>query len=86
MRKPPFKFFNCWATHEDFESVICSAWQTPVDGSPLYQITQKLKLIKSLLKELNNKHFRQAASRKEAVRVISLISKTTRFFTLEILF
>ena len=68
-RKIPFKFFNLWADHEEFEGIISSIWHTQIEGSPLFQITQKLKMIKEKLKELNNKHFRHMSSKVASTRL-----------------
>ena len=57
IKKTPFKFFNYWTDHQDFESLEASAWSTPIDGFPLFQICQKLKLVKDKLKNLNRTHF-----------------------------
>ena len=62
-RKSPFKFFNFWADHPEFESVIASAWSTPIYGSPLYQVCQKLKLVKASLKDLNRRHYKEIHSK-----------------------
>ena len=62
-RKTPFKFFNFWAEHLEFESAVASAWSTPIDGYPLYQVCQKLKLVKANLKELNRRHFKDIQSK-----------------------
>ena len=58
IHKSPFKFFNFWADHEEFEHAVASSWSTPIHGYPLFQVCQKLKLVKANLKELNAIHFR----------------------------
>ena len=68
-RKIPFKLFNFWADREEFEGIILAAWQTHIEGSPLYHITHKLKLIKEKLKELNTKHYRHTPNQVASTRL-----------------
>ena len=52
-RKPPFRFYNFWADNNDFDELIKQVWSSHIEGSPMYQVTQKLKLLKTKLKLLN---------------------------------
>jgi len=37
-----FKFFNMWATHDQFLEVVSSCWSAPVYGTPMYILCRKL--------------------------------------------
>jgi hypothetical protein len=52
-----FKFFNMWATHNQFLEVVSSHWSSPVYGTPMYVLCRGLKLLKGHFKELNRLHF-----------------------------
>ncbi|XP_011011497.1 PREDICTED: uncharacterized protein LOC105116044 [Populus euphratica] len=58
-----FKFFNMWATHDQFLQVISSCWSSPIHGTPMYILCRKLKLLKGPLKELNRFHFSHISER-----------------------
>ena len=49
-KQPPFRFHPRWAHFEQVHSIIQKQWQHPVIGSPIFRITQRLKLIKRNLK------------------------------------
>lgn len=50
--KKPFKFYDMWASHHSFDEIVAKAWQRPVVGTPMFKLVQKLKMLKSDLKEL----------------------------------
>lgn len=54
VHKPPkpFKFFNCWAAHKDFEKLVFESWNESVDGNPLVVLQKKLRRLKLKLKSL----------------------------------
>ncbi|XP_031272152.1 uncharacterized protein LOC116130575 [Pistacia vera] len=56
-KKSPFKFFNFWAEHEDFLSMVERVWSLEVEGNPMYRLVFKLKALKVELKRLNRKEF-----------------------------
>ncbi|XP_038975305.1 uncharacterized protein LOC120106373 [Phoenix dactylifera] len=56
-RKTPFKFFDLWAEHPQFLSVVAKAWAIDVKGSPMYQLCHKLKYLKGELKKFNMEFF-----------------------------
>ncbi|XP_039009733.1 uncharacterized protein LOC120138287 [Hibiscus syriacus] len=53
----PFKFFNFWAMHPDFMSIVKESWQAPVTANPIQTLYLKLKRLKISLKELNMSHY-----------------------------
>ncbi|XP_057478776.1 uncharacterized protein LOC130766093 [Actinidia eriantha] len=62
----PFKFFNMWTLHEDFQRIVSLVWETQIYGSAMFRLCRKLKLLKEPLKELNKKHFSHISSRAAA--------------------
>ena len=53
--KKPFKFEAFWLTHASFRDIVTQAWQsyTPPPGSKMYQFQQKLKHLKTIIKNWN---------------------------------
>ncbi|XP_074299143.1 uncharacterized protein LOC141630179 [Silene latifolia] len=56
-RKGAFKYFNMWSMHPEFETVIRDHWQNSIEGTLLFQLTSKLKMLKYKLKMLNKDSF-----------------------------
>ncbi|KAL3754106.1 hypothetical protein ACJRO7_001366 [Eucalyptus globulus] len=46
----PFKFFNFWMSHPDFDRMVSEVWDSPFHGSPMYILCAKLRLLKCKLK------------------------------------
>ncbi|XP_028070654.1 uncharacterized protein LOC114273089 [Camellia sinensis] len=44
--KKPFKYFDFWADHEDFCSVVSTIWNQYIQGVPMFRVCQKLKNLK----------------------------------------
>ncbi|KAK6119511.1 hypothetical protein DH2020_046746 [Rehmannia glutinosa] len=59
----PFRFFNMWASHADFNDLVATNWNLYVRGTKQFMLCKKLKHLKRPLKELNNKHFSHISSR-----------------------
>lgn len=47
-----FKFFNHWCNYPEFRPLVERIWSTPIMGSPMFKVTQKLKLLKGELRAL----------------------------------
>ncbi|XP_074315556.1 uncharacterized protein LOC141651756 [Silene latifolia] len=56
-RKPPFKYFNMWSMDDHFAEVVQNTWNTNIAGTMMYSLVQKLKLLKTPLKTLNNNRY-----------------------------
>ncbi|VFQ94140.1 unnamed protein product [Cuscuta campestris] len=73
-RSKPFKFFNMWIKHEDFQGLVTQSWGTRVNGSKQFSLCSKLKRLKPPLKTLNKNAFghisRRAMEAKEEYRLI----------------
>jgi len=64
-RRRPFKFFNMWAEHEDFTSIVASAWNVNIEGYRQFSLCKKLSFLKGELKKLNLLHFSHISARAE---------------------
>lgn len=71
-RRKPFKYFEFWADHPDFNSIVRQAWDSSIIGVPMYILVSKLKIVKARLKLLNQDAFSdisvRAAEAREALR------------------
>ena len=59
----PFKFFNMWTKHEDFQDIVSNTWGMHVVGSAMFRLCKKLKSLKEPLKSLNKHHFSHISAR-----------------------
>ena len=55
--KPPFRYFNFWSDTPGFEDLVSLAWSACFDGSPQFILSQKLKALKQVLRNLNKQQF-----------------------------
>eukprot|EP00253_Pinus_taeda_P035953 PITA_35953 len=55
----PFRFKEFWLTHPSFKDMIKNIWTTftPPEGSKMFQLQQKLRFVKSQLKQWNRETF-----------------------------
>ncbi|KAK1321772.1 hypothetical protein QJS10_CPA03g01344 [Acorus calamus] len=53
----PFRYFEMWETHPQFAQVVEEAWQQTVNGSPLFQLVNRLSNVKAALKVWNKNVF-----------------------------
>uniref|UniRef100_A0A803PUA8 Uncharacterized protein n=1 Tax=Cannabis sativa TaxID=3483 RepID=A0A803PUA8_CANSA len=62
--KKPFKYFRMWKSHPEYDSKAAAVWQQQVNSTSMYQVVHKLKALKPVLREINQKGFfdLQAAS------------------------
>ncbi|CAI9114948.1 OLC1v1015775C1 [Oldenlandia corymbosa var. corymbosa] len=56
-RRTAFRFFNMWCLSTDFQRTVERSWAEKVEGTCMYQLCQKLKRLKHLLKQLNRIQF-----------------------------
>ncbi|XP_048502961.1 uncharacterized protein LOC125498736 [Beta vulgaris subsp. vulgaris] len=55
--KKPFRFFNMWVYRDGFMELVKDVWQRPMNGCKMFQVTQKLKIMKAELKKFNREGF-----------------------------
>ncbi|XP_027184038.1 uncharacterized protein LOC113782345 [Coffea eugenioides] len=53
----PFRFLNCWTSHQSFLEVIQHNWQVDFMGDPLYVLAAKLRKLKKVLREWSKHEF-----------------------------
>jgi hypothetical protein len=58
-----FKFFNMWASHDQFMEIVSRNWSIFFYDTPMYTLCKKLKSLKGPLKELNKLHFSHISER-----------------------
>lgn len=51
--KLPFKYFTIWSKAPGFLERVQECWQTQVEGTKMFQVVRRLKLVKEELKKLN---------------------------------
>ncbi|XP_074306340.1 uncharacterized protein LOC141641582 [Silene latifolia] len=56
-RTKSFKYFNMWAFSKEFDSTVRNCWSTVVQGTPMFRVVQKLKLLKKAFRNLNREKF-----------------------------
>ncbi|XP_074306001.1 uncharacterized protein LOC141641229 [Silene latifolia] len=52
-----FKYYNVWGASKDFVPLIKRCWSYTIQGTPIFRVTKKLKLLKPALKDLNREKF-----------------------------
>ncbi|KAM6548302.1 hypothetical protein CsatB_019978 [Cannabis sativa] len=55
--KKPFKYFRMWTTHPEYDSKVADVWKQRISGTSMYQMVHKLKALKPVLREINQKGF-----------------------------
>lgn len=66
--KHVFKYCNFWASDDNFLSLVQQAWNTTVQGTPMYVSVQKLKQVKINLKHLHRTEYSKMSQRIEEKR------------------
>ncbi|XP_059301906.1 uncharacterized protein LOC132053823 [Lycium ferocissimum] len=64
----PFRFLNHLTTHTDFHEVVKQVWDTPMQGSHMTLIWNKLKLMKEEMKKMNHQEFSNVEQRIQSYR------------------
>ncbi|XP_057251723.1 uncharacterized protein LOC130591811 [Beta vulgaris subsp. vulgaris] len=55
--KKPFKYYTMWRLSPQYDSTIRDQWNKRVEGTKMFVVVQKLKLVKAALKNLNKVGF-----------------------------
>ncbi|XP_070014564.1 uncharacterized protein [Nicotiana sylvestris] len=66
--KTPFRFFNVWADHESFISIIERIWNQSFAEGKMKKIWIKLKRLRPLFRTLNTEHYRTISMKIEQAR------------------
>lgn len=52
-----FRFYNMWISADSFYSLVQANWDKPVQGCTMFRVVQRLKWLKTDLKQLNREGF-----------------------------
>ncbi|KAF8041857.1 hypothetical protein BT93_A0449 [Corymbia citriodora subsp. variegata] len=52
-QRRPFKFFNFWMSHPEFNTMVSQVWESQTIGNPMFKLYSRLKILKCRLKSLN---------------------------------
>ncbi|XP_057969388.1 uncharacterized protein LOC131158534 [Malania oleifera] len=63
----PFKFFNMWSQHDNFQSAVREGLYTKIQGSNQFRFARKLTAMKRSLRALNSRHFPHISERVDRV-------------------
>ncbi|KAF5191745.1 hypothetical protein FRX31_018668 [Thalictrum thalictroides] len=64
----PFKFFNHWTSHPEFQAIVEKSWHQNETGNPMMRLTAKLKRLKGELKSWSKIHFSKLGTRTAAAK------------------
>ncbi|KAF5197698.1 Dnase i-like superfamily protein [Thalictrum thalictroides] len=64
----PFKFFNHWTSHPEFQAIVEKSWRQNETGNPMMRLTAKLKRLKEELKIWSKIHFSKLGTRTAAAK------------------
>ncbi|XP_057251777.1 uncharacterized protein LOC130591853 [Beta vulgaris subsp. vulgaris] len=57
--KSPFKYYTMWSSARNFQEIVKTCWDTRVEGSLMFRVVSKLKMVKQALKQLNAEGFNE---------------------------
>lgn len=64
----PFRFYNMWTGHPEFQEITRGVWTPDILGTRQYAVCRNLKNLKIPLKKLNRRAFGHISERAEAAR------------------
>ncbi|CAL1357332.1 unnamed protein product [Linum trigynum] len=64
----PFKYFNCWETHPQYNQIIREAWGRSFKGTAMFIVCQKLREVKRQLRKLNRSAYSEISERVRLIR------------------
>ncbi|XP_062114204.1 uncharacterized protein LOC133825254 [Humulus lupulus] len=67
--RKPFKYFRMWSHALDFKKNLANVWSRGIHGTAMFQLVYKLKQVKLMLKDLNNKDFHDIPSAEMRMRL-----------------
>ncbi|XP_059306326.1 uncharacterized protein LOC132057742 [Lycium ferocissimum] len=56
--KVSFKFFNVWAEHSNFLTIVAEGWRNQTNSSKMRMVWQRLKELRPAFKKLNNEEYK----------------------------
>ena len=64
----PFKIFNHWCRNSKFVGVVEVSWRATTSGDPMAILHQKMKRLKSILRNFNQKEYGNISGRVQGKR------------------
>ncbi|KAK4734020.1 hypothetical protein R3W88_008281 [Solanum pinnatisectum] len=64
----PFRFFNIWASHNKFDSIVAKGWKKGRTGDHMRQVLSNLKSLKPDFRKLNKEDFHHITQKIETCR------------------
>lgn len=55
--KKPFKYYTMWRLSTEFNTRVSRCWSTHIDGTKMFSVCRRMKLIKKEMQDLNKKGF-----------------------------
>ncbi|XP_009612473.1 uncharacterized protein [Nicotiana tomentosiformis] len=66
--KAPFRFFNIWSEHAKFLELIDVNWKKQLDRDPMQNVWNKLKDLRLVFRQLNQREFQSISLKTEKAR------------------
>ncbi|VFQ88410.1 unnamed protein product [Cuscuta campestris] len=66
--KKIFRFCDMWITNPEFPKILKDVWNSNIEGRKMYQLTQKLKMLKQPLRKLHRRKFSNIQDQCDLVR------------------
>lgn len=74
----PIMLFNSWLRDDAFNQAFCSAWATPIEGSPLFQLNHKLRMVKEAARNWSTKQGLMDSSIQETKAALQVAATWTQ--------
>ncbi|XP_059649981.1 uncharacterized protein LOC132295706 [Cornus florida] len=68
-RRIPFRFFNAWVSHKLFLPSVQRVWSSHIRGTAMFQVVQKLKQLKPVLRSICGKELSDLDSKIHAIQL-----------------
>ncbi|XP_074271651.1 uncharacterized protein LOC141595583 [Silene latifolia] len=77
-RNRPFKYFNMWSLSPNFYGCVANIWKLHMEGTKMYRVCQKLKILKTELRQINRTCYSDIENK-------ALLAETKLFHTQQML-
>ncbi|XP_050221646.1 uncharacterized protein LOC126671873 [Mercurialis annua] len=68
LRKSGFRFYNVWCKHDKLLEIVKDVWDLNVVGYKMFQVYNKMKILRNFLRQLNKSVFFDISMRVDATR------------------
>ncbi|XP_019234714.1 PREDICTED: uncharacterized protein LOC109215148 [Nicotiana attenuata] len=66
--RAPFRFFNIWCGHAQFLEIVETHWKKQLGRDPMQNVWNKLKAMRSVFRQLNQKEFQATTEKNDRAR------------------